>query len=67
MSEGIKLKKEEIEDQLSNCEVCIQAKHTRMPFGDQRKRATRPLEIIHTDICGPITPETWDRNILLPS
>lgn len=62
LSEGIKLKKEEIVEQLSNCETCIQANHTRIPFGDQRKRATRPLDIIHTDVCGPITPETWDRN-----
>lgn len=62
LSEGIKLKKEEIIDQLSNCEIYIQAKHTKMPFGDQRKRATRPLDIIHTDVYGPITPETWNRN-----
>lgn len=41
--------------------TCIQANHTRIPFGEQRKRATRPLEIIHTDVCGPIIPETWDK------
>lgn len=62
LSEGMKLTKGEIREQLSNCEMCIHANHTRLPFADQRKRATRPMEIVHTDVCGPITPETWDRN-----
>lgn len=61
LSEGIKLTRSEIEDQLSDCEMCIQANHIRMPFGDHRKRATRLMEIIHTDVCGPITPKTWDK------
>lgn len=43
------------------CEVCIQAKQTRNPFDDvAERRATRPLEVIHSDVCGPFTPRTWD-------
>ena len=29
-------------------------------FNEQRKRAERPLQIIHTDLCGPITSATYD-------
>ncbi|UYV82416.1 K02A2.6-like [Cordylochernes scorpioides] len=40
------------------CEICIMAKQTRKSFGNERYRATRPLEIGHTDLCGPIEPLT---------
>ncbi|GJQ79318.1 hypothetical protein Trydic_g16185 [Trypoxylus dichotomus] len=36
------------------------AKQTRLPFKTSRQRASRCLEILHTDICGPIEPTTWD-------
>ncbi|UYV75109.1 FHDC1 [Cordylochernes scorpioides] len=42
------------------CEICIMAKQTRKSFGNERSRATRPLEIVHTDLCGPIEPLTHD-------
>ena len=42
------------------CEVCLEAKQTRSPFKSERTRASRPLEIIHTDVCGPVDPVTWD-------
>jgi len=45
---------------IEKCEICIKAKQTRLPFSEERKRANRPLQIIHTDICGPIEPPTWD-------
>jgi hypothetical protein len=41
------------------CEICLKAKQTRFPFSTERTRATRPLEIIHTDIC-QIEKPTWD-------
>lgn len=42
------------------CESCVLAKITRRPFSSIRRRATRPMQIVHTDVCGPITPETYD-------
>lgn len=61
MSNGLNLKPEDFE-YLENtvCEICAKARQTRNPFIEKRQRATRPLEIIHTDICGPVEPITWD-------
>ncbi|KAK9879752.1 hypothetical protein WA026_006815 [Henosepilachna vigintioctopunctata] len=42
------------------CEICMKGKQVRAPFNTERTRADRPLEIIHTDLCGPIDPTTWD-------
>lgn len=42
------------------CEVCQEAKLTRSSFNSQRTRAERPLQIVHTDVCGPISPVTHD-------
>lgn len=56
---GMKISNEEI-DNMPECEICIQSKQTRFPFSTQRYKASNPLEIICTDICGPITPSTWD-------
>lgn len=43
-----------------NCEVCVISKQTRVPHKNERIRAKRPLELIHSDICGPITPQTFN-------
>jgi hypothetical protein len=40
--------------------VCIHAKQTRLPFKSVRKRGKRILDIVHTDVCGPIDIETHD-------
>jgi hypothetical protein len=42
------------------CEVCIHAKQTRLPFKNVRQREKRILDIMHTDVCGPIDTETLD-------
>lgn len=44
------------------CEACIYGKQFRLPFSKTRDRShvTRPLFIVHTDVCGPITPSTID-------
>jgi GAG-pre-integrase domain len=41
------------------CEGCVIGKQTRRQFGKSKNLAARPLELIHTDICGPITPGSY--------
>jgi transposase InsO family protein len=45
------------------CEACLTGKHRRTPFPHQALwRATEPLELVHGDICGPISPVTSNGN-----
>jgi transposase InsO family protein len=40
---------------LAQCEGCLYGKHIRQPFPSASEhRATVPLELIHTDLCGPM-------------
>ena len=39
------------------CEQCLMGKMTKTPFSRTMKRATDLLEIIHTDLCGPMSVE----------
>ena len=36
------------------CEGCAWGKSTRLPFPPSEKRATEPLELVHTDLDGPM-------------
>jgi len=40
------------------CEVCICAKQCRLSFNESNTRATKPGELIHYDICGPMSVES---------
>lgn len=40
--------------------MCIRAKHVRNAFNTEKIRATRPLEILLSDVCGKISPPTHD-------
>ena len=42
------------------CTTCVEGKATRPPFRTNEKRTTAIGEIVHSDICGPITPCTID-------
>ncbi|KAL8096387.1 hypothetical protein AgCh_037375 [Apium graveolens] len=45
------------------CEGCLMSKQTRMQFPQQTEyQAKKPLELIHGDLCGPISPETTAGN-----
>ena len=51
---GLKL----IEHNLTNCEICQLNKSKKLPVPkDSGTRASEPLEIVYTDILGPIQPE----------
>ena len=39
------------------CEPCLMGKITKTPFSRTMERATDLLEIIHTDVCGPMSVE----------
>lgn len=42
--------------QISNepCETCVTGKQARFPFRTSKYRASEPLELVHSDICGPM-------------
>ncbi|KAJ0532260.1 putative RNA-directed DNA polymerase [Helianthus annuus] len=45
------------------CEGCLVAKQTRKSFPDKAQwRASKPLELLHADLCGPITPQSMGGN-----
>lgn len=45
------------------CEACIYGKQARLPFAKAKGKSyvKRPLFIIYSDVCGPITPTTYDK------
>lgn len=44
------------------CETCMEAKSTRLPFPKQSKSKTKAvLDLIHTDVCGPMQTESFGK------
>ena len=44
-------------ESLGACEPCLMGKMTKTPFSGTMERATDLLEIIHIDVCGPMSVE----------
>ncbi len=44
-------------ESLGTCQPCLMGKMTKTPFSGTMERATDLLEIIHTDVCGPMNVE----------
>ena len=42
-------------ESLDACEPCLMGKMTKTPFSGTIERATDLLEIIHTNVCGPMS------------
>ena len=44
-------------ESLDTCEPCLMGKMTKTPFSGTMEQATDLLEIIHTNVCGPMSVE----------
>lgn len=51
--EIIKLKEKRGET-TNPCKICLKGKITKLPFSSASNRSSKILEIIHTDVCGPM-------------
>ncbi|XP_039314613.1 uncharacterized protein LOC120359758 [Solenopsis invicta] len=54
-----RLENVKFDNSILECEVCIMAKMTKLPLKENRSRAQRPLQVIHTDIMGPNKPTSY--------
>ncbi|KXJ70180.1 hypothetical protein RP20_CCG024584 [Aedes albopictus] len=56
LATGVKIRKCNVNH---DCECCMEGKMTRLPFPKQTgAQSTRMLELIHTDVCGPMNTVT---------
>ena len=44
-------------ESFDTCKPCLMGKMTKTPFSERMERANDLLEIIHTDVCGPMSVE----------
>jgi transposase InsO family protein len=55
MVSGMDLHQLKVDASTFTCEGCIEGKQQRLPFaGEGATRATKVLEIVHSDVCGPM-------------
>ena len=50
---------------LETCDICCEAKQRRESCGETRQRATRPLQLVHTDIIGPLIPSVYGERYVI--
>ena len=45
------------------CEACLIGKHARRSFlKEALSHATKPLQLVHIDVCGPINPPSFGKS-----
>lgn len=44
------------------CEICVRSKQKCQPYYSKTTKSSRVLELIHSNVCGPITPESNNGN-----
>jgi transposase InsO family protein len=47
------------------CVPCVQGKLAKRPFKSSQSRSHSKLELIHSDLCGPMSTESWGRALYL--
>lgn len=58
--DGMKIRDSEVSQ--NNCEICMKAKLNRSPFKKSLRRASQPLELIHSDVQGPMRIPTIENH-----
>ena len=61
MPEIKELKKVIFDDSIQKCEICMISKINTLPFKTTRQRATEPMQIIHADVMGMISPASYPK------
>ncbi len=58
---GFSIDKRHMDD--FNCESCLRGKMTRKPFPLSETKSSRPLELVHSDLMGPMQVESLGKNL----
>ena len=43
-----------------HCELCLNGKMAKQPFPSKGNQASKPLELVHIDACGPVNVQAWE-------
>ena len=46
------------------CRICEEGKSSRASFSDSVSRAKAKLELVHSDVCGPMSTVIWRKPLL---
>jgi gag-polypeptide of LTR copia-type/Integrase core domain/GAG-pre-integrase domain/Domain of unknown function (DUF4219) len=59
MVSGIHVRADEFEQAGKEvCQPCVQAKQARLPFPSSTSTTKKPMELVHMDVCGPISVQS---------
>jgi hypothetical protein len=53
---------EKDEASIKNCTVCAEGKQHALPFGKSTRKSTRVLQLVHSDLCGPMETASVGKN-----
>lgn len=48
-----------VAEQRKECETCLKGKQTRKPFKRSNSKTNQVLELVHSDVCGPTTIDSF--------